>query len=185
MEEELHHVVLGKELGDGRQFIRADLLAGLVDLVLALRLPELVGPAESIIGEEALGRKGCEQLAQFHLIIERDGEIQHRVIPPEDTGQRATGESASQIEAIARTEFRSEFLALLQRDGHRSVGLIGDEQMVLGEEAGEEQAVPVLVGGQFGQVVDVLGAGTFVAFIPESPTRARRRLRSRRCSTLM
>ena len=36
VEEELHHVILSKKLGDGRQLIRPDLLAGGIHLVLPL-----------------------------------------------------------------------------------------------------------------------------------------------------
>jgi len=45
VEQELHHVVLGEELRDSGQFIGPDLLPRGIDLVLPLRLPELIGPA--------------------------------------------------------------------------------------------------------------------------------------------
>ena len=39
--------------------------------------------------------------------------------------------------------------------------------MILRKKTGEEQPVPVFVGGQFDQMANVLNAGTFVALIPE------------------
>ena len=52
MQQEEDHVVLGEELGDRRQLVGADLHLGLVDLVLLVRLPELVDPAEAVVGLE-------------------------------------------------------------------------------------------------------------------------------------
>ena len=52
VQQEEDHVVLGEELRDGRQLVGADLHLGLVDLVLLVRLPELVDPAEAVIGLE-------------------------------------------------------------------------------------------------------------------------------------
>ncbi|OQA32555.1 MAG: hypothetical protein BWY57_01863 [Betaproteobacteria bacterium ADurb.Bin341] len=54
MEEELHHVVLSEELGDGGQFGGTDLFAGLVDLLFAQGLPKLISPAEAVVGSEDL-----------------------------------------------------------------------------------------------------------------------------------
>jgi hypothetical protein len=65
------------------------------------------------------------------------------------------GESAGEVQAIARTEFRGELLAFLQSHGDRSVGLIRNEKVILREETGEEQPVPMFVGGQFAEVVNV------------------------------
>ena len=46
VQEKVHHVILGEQLRDRRQLIRADLVAGCVNLVFAVRLPELIAPAE-------------------------------------------------------------------------------------------------------------------------------------------
>ena len=117
MEEELHHVILGEELGDGREFVGTDLFAGLVDLVLPLGLPELVGPAEGIVGAKCLRRKGCEELAQLDLVVESNGEIKYRVVASKNAGKCETGKSAGEIVAIAGAEFRREFFAFLQSHG--------------------------------------------------------------------
>jgi hypothetical protein len=173
VEEELHHVILGEELGDWSELIGADLFPGPVDLVFALGLPELVGPAESVIGSESFRREGCEHFALFYLVVDCNGEIEYWVIPPENAGECEAGESAGEIEAITGGEIRGEFFAFLQSHGNGAVGLIRDEKVILGEETGEEQTVPMLVGGQFAEVANVLNAGTFVALIPEgTATRA-------------
>ena len=61
VQEEVHHVILGEQLRDGRQFIRADLVAGGVDLLLPLRLPELIGPTQGVTGGEAVGGTPSEE----------------------------------------------------------------------------------------------------------------------------
>ena len=61
MKEEEHHVVLGEELGHGRQLVRTDLDAALVDLVLLLRLPELIGPAQRVVRGEDRGGQRLEE----------------------------------------------------------------------------------------------------------------------------
>ncbi len=57
-----HHVVLGEELGHRGEVGAADLALGGVDLLLLLGLPELVDPAEGVVGGEELRRevaRGC------------------------------------------------------------------------------------------------------------------------------
>src|SRR5215510_13625100 len=54
VQEELHHVMLGEELCDGRERATVDLFTTIVDLILPLRLPELVHPAEAVICQERL-----------------------------------------------------------------------------------------------------------------------------------
>jgi hypothetical protein len=50
VQQEVHHVRLGEQLGDGGQLVGADLHFRRVDLVLALGLPELVDPAQAVAG---------------------------------------------------------------------------------------------------------------------------------------
>ncbi len=156
MEQKLHHVILGEQLGDRRQFIGADLPAGSVDLLLPSGLPELIGPAQRIVGPEYFRRQRIQQPAQLHLIVQRQRQFQHRIVLAEHAGQGLTGETAGQLEAITRAQFRRQFLAILQGDGYGTVSRIGNQQMVLGQEAGEQQPVPMLVSGVGGQMVDLL-----------------------------
>ena len=161
VEQELHHVVLCEELGDGGEFAGADLDPGSVDLVLALGLPELVGPAERVVGAEGLGGHLLEQPSQLDLVVGGEPQVQHRVVLAEDAGQGLGGEAAGEVEAVAGVpvgiEFRGQFGALLQGDGKAAVLGAGVQQVVLGQEAGEEQPAPVLVGGGLGELVDGLG----------------------------
>ena len=63
--------MLGEELRDGRQGPSVDLLAALVDLVLLLGLPELVDPAQAVVGGEDLGRQARQQPLQGEPVVDR------------------------------------------------------------------------------------------------------------------
>jgi len=65
VEHEIDHVILGEQLGHGRQFIRADLVVALVHLLLAFGLPELVDPADGVVGLENLRIQPRQQLLQL------------------------------------------------------------------------------------------------------------------------
>ena len=108
---------------------------------------------------KALRREGAEKFAHLDLIVHRNRKVQHRVISPKDTGQCEAGKPAGQIEAVPRPQFRRQLLALLQRYGNGAIGLIGDEQMVFGEESGKEQAMPMLIGRQLREMADTLKPG--------------------------
>ncbi len=89
-------------------------------------------------------------------------QLQHRVVAAKDAGQDLGCEAAGEVEAVAGPQLGGQLAALLQGDGDCAVLLVRVEQVVLGQEAGEEQPVPVLVGGGLRQVVDGLGAGALV-----------------------
>ena len=168
VEQELHHVVLGEELGDGGQLPGADLDAGLVDLVFALGLPELVGPAQGVVGAEGLGGQFVEQAAELDLVVGGQAQVQHRVVLAEDAGEGLGGEAAGQVEAVAGAQLGGQLVAFGQGHGDAAVLGAGVQQVVVGQEAGEEQPVPVLVGGGLGELVDGLGPDGVEA-IPEGP----------------
>src|ERR1700687_3464356 len=48
VQQELHHVVFGKEWGNRGERVPVDLLAALVDFVFPLGLPELIHPAKAV-----------------------------------------------------------------------------------------------------------------------------------------
>ncbi len=56
-EQELDHIVLGEQLGHRRDVGATDLAPALVHSVFALCLPELVNPAERVIGSKNLRRQ--------------------------------------------------------------------------------------------------------------------------------
>jgi hypothetical protein len=90
-------------------------------------------------------------------VVGRQAQLQHRVVATEDTGQGLGGETAGQLEAVAGGQLRGQLAALLQSDGHGAVLIARMQQVVLSQEAGEEQPVPVLIGHGLGQVGDGLG----------------------------
>ncbi len=64
LEQEPNHVVLGEQLRHGRQLRGADLVPCLVHLPLPFRLPELVDPAQGVVGGEHRGRERGEEVLQ-------------------------------------------------------------------------------------------------------------------------
>ena len=164
MQQEEHHVVLGEELGHRRQFVGADLLPAGVDLVFLLGLPELIGPAQGIVTSEDGGRQGVELPLQRLAGLGGEGDLEYRVVGPEDLREHSLGETGGQRPRILAS-LPSQLLALVHRDRHAGVGL--DEQMVLRQETGEEHPVPVLVGDLMGETVNGLGATDCVAHVAE------------------
>ena len=100
MEQELDHVVLGEELRDGWQRPSVDLLTALVDLVLLLALPELIDPAQAIVGGENLGRQARQQLFQGQPLVDGKLDIQQHVVNPKDLGEHTTGITSRQNEPV-------------------------------------------------------------------------------------
>ena len=158
VQQEVHHVVLGEQLGHRRDLRRADLLPTGVHLVLALRLPELVGPTKAVVGGEDLGGQLVQQGPQGHLVVGGEAQLQHGIIAAEHTGEDLARKAAGQLEAVAGAQFWSQLIAIGQGHRHVAVGGIGAQQIVLGEEAREEQAVPMLVGGIGHQMLQPLVA---------------------------
>ena len=165
VEEEVDHVVFGEELRDRRQLVGANLHAGIVDLLLPLRLPELVGPAEGIAGGEDLLWKGVEEISQSFSIVRWKGKRQHRIVAAEHGRQRGRGKATGELEPILGPEIRRQLLAFLQGHGNIAVGLVGDEQVVLGQESGEQEPVPVLVGGVLRETLDFLATAANVPLV--------------------
>lgn len=69
VQQELDHIVFGEKLRDSRQLVRADLLAGLVHLVLVFLLPELTTPAQAVVGRENLSRQRRQDSLQGLLVL--------------------------------------------------------------------------------------------------------------------
>ena len=155
VQEEQHHVVLGEQLGDGRQFVGADLPLLPIDLLLPLGLPELVGPAERIRGLE----HGCGQLIQqpFEFLprLWGEGEFQHRIVPAENLREHSFRAPRRELPGI-HTLAVCQFPAVFQRQVDTVLRV--SEKSVLGQKTGEEHAVPVLVGHLMDEMIDTLGA---------------------------
>ena len=156
MQQKLHHVGLGEELGDGRQLIGPDLDLGAVDLILLPGLPELVHPAERIRSREEVSGQTLNQL--FELQPEFTGELyfEDGVIGPEYLRQHFVRETRGQVPPVD-TFFLRQFLALVQRDGDPELGL--DQELVLGERTRKQHPVPVLAGAFVDQVINRVSTG--------------------------
>ena len=153
LEQELHHVVFGEELGDGVEVGAADLALAAVDLVLFLRLPELVDPAQAVVGREDGGGQSIEQRLQFAPSFRGKAHLYRRIVLLKEAGQHGAGVTGRHFPAVGSPLFCCQILALCQGHGHtRRV----HEQTVLGQDAGKEHAVPLLVGDLLDQSIPAL-----------------------------
>ena len=94
LQQEPDHVVLGEQLGDRAEVGAADLALGGVDLVLLVLLPELVHPAERVVGGEDLRRQAGEDLLEREATFRREPQPDARIVEPEDAragSRRRTG----------------------------------------------------------------------------------------------
>ena len=85
----------------------------------------------------------------------------HRIVEPEDPRQHLRGEAGRHRPRIGLPELGGELLALRQRDRRPVLGM--DEQVVLGQEPGEQHPVPLLIGALPDQQLD---RPTHVAQLP-------------------
>jgi len=164
VQQELHHVGLGEELSDRRQLLGTDLRLRLVDLLLPLRLPELVDPAERVRCTEDLRGKSREKLLELHPVLAGERDLQRGVVGPEHLREHPLGETAGEGPRIGAL-LAGEVLTL--GDADRDLRLRLDQEIALGEESGEEHPVPVLVGALVDEMVDGLVTGAGVAPVAE------------------
>ena len=87
-------------------------------------------------------------------------DLQQHVVNPKDLGQHPTGVTSRQNEPVGSAFRRGQLLAFGQRDRH---AVRVHQQVILRQEAGEQHAVPVLVGKFLGELVDLLGDRRLVA----------------------
>ena len=160
MEQKVHHVGLGKELGDGGQLVGTNLYFGGVDLVFALGLPELVHPAQAVAGLEHVSRQCGQQALQLALVLGGEGQLKHGALRLEHLGQHARGQLASQLplgfgaQVHGGVGFLHQGFAVVQR--HGGAGL-PQQQAVFGQKTRKQHAVPVLVGHFPHQLLHGLG----------------------------
>ena len=96
VQKEVHHVVLGEKLRDGRQFISADLVARGVDLVFAVRLPKLINPAEAVGRHEHITGQIVEHVLQFRARLRWKCDLQHRISAAENLREHGLGISTGE-----------------------------------------------------------------------------------------
>ena len=118
VQQEVHHVLFGEQLRNCRQFVSANLVAGCIDLVLPLRLPELIAPAQAIARGEHLDRQPDHELDEWIAIFRREFHCTRRVVGSKDLGQFLRREPSRDGPRILETKRRGEFLAIFQRHGH-------------------------------------------------------------------
>ena len=143
LEQEADHVVLGEELGDGRELLSPDPPLAAVHLRLLLRLPELVAPAERVLRVEDGCREAHEQALERDPALRGEADLHRRVVGPEDTGQHLAGVASCQRPGIRLALLGRQLLTL--RDRYRHAERVYQEP-VLGQEAGEQHPVPLLIG---------------------------------------
>jgi len=165
VEQEEDHVVLGEELGDGGERFAGDLLAGLdagVDSFFLGGLPELVGPPEGVVGGEDFAGQVVENLLEFDADFGSHRHFKDGIARAEDLWQCLLSEAGG--ECLCFDPFLAgQILAFFHRDCDAGSRL--DDQVVLGEEAGKEQAMPLFVGDFVCQPGDGLCALLFISHI--------------------
>ena len=152
IQEEVHHVILGEQLRDRREFVRANLVAGLIDPLLLLALPELVTPAQAVVGGEDLGREPGQDFLHRLRVLGCVRNLQERIVCPENLRQHPRGVPGGQRPAVGPFASRQLF-ALFQRY-RDTVGV--HQELILSQEAGEEHLVPMLVSALPVKMVDAL-----------------------------
>ena len=123
----------------------------MVDLILLLRLPELIHPTQGIGRSEHVRRKRVEQPLEFHAMLGGEGDLQERVVRPEDLRKHALGATRSERPHIL-AGFLGQLLGFAQAHCHPTLWF--DQEFVLGQEAGEQHPVPVFVRALRDKVLD-------------------------------
>ncbi len=162
MQQELDHVVFGEQLRHGRQRAAVDLVAALVHLFLPARLPELVDPAQAIVGQERFAGQAGQQLFRGQPLFRCELDVQQHVVGAKNLGQHPASVAGREDEPVRRPFGLGQLVALRETDRH-AVGV--HQQVVFGQEPGEQHAVPVFVGQFLGQLVDTLGLLRVVAHV--------------------
>ncbi len=114
-QQEAHHVVFGEELGHRRQVGPADLAAAGVHFLLLVRLPELIDPAQAIVGREDRGRQAGQDRFQPLAALRRKAHLDRRVVGQEDAGQHRAGVARSQVPGVGCAFLWGQLRALFQR----------------------------------------------------------------------
>jgi len=143
-EQEAHHVVLGEELRHRRQFGRPDLAPALVDPFFLLTLPELIDPAEGVVGREDRGGQRAQDALQPVAPFRGEADGHGGIVGAEDAGKHGAGVARGQRPGVLGALIGGEFGALFQRHGDAERPVY--QQAILGQEAREEHAVPLRVG---------------------------------------
>ncbi len=149
LQQEAHHVVFGEQLRHRGDVGPADLALAGVDRLLAGALPELVAPAQAVVAGEDRRRQLAHNPLQPVPPLGGQAHLQRGVPGAKDARQHGRGVAGGhRPQVLGSLLLKGPFLlgqlgALGQGHGHaRRV----HQQVVLGQEAGKEHTVPLLVG---------------------------------------
>ena len=99
-------------------------------------------------------------------MLDRQRDVKDRVIETKDLRQHPLREAARQLPPIHLLIAR-QLAALVEADCHARLGF--NEQVVLGEEPGEQHPVPVLVSALLHEMVNRSDATPLITTITELP----------------
>ena len=92
--------MLGEKLGDGGERSAVDLLPALVDFLFLLGLPELVDPAQAVVGGEDLDGRLASSFSRGSRSLRGELDLQQHVVGAEDLRQHPAGITGRQHEAV-------------------------------------------------------------------------------------
>ena len=156
VQQKTYHVRFSEELGHGGQFACAYFDLGTVDALFVVCLPELVHPAQAVRSGEHLLRQGRQQAFQPLLMLRGQSQLKNRRVQPENLWQHAGSKAGGQLPAVGCTFIGGQVFTFFKRHRHRIIRVWIHQQIVLGQKAGKEHTVPVLVGDFFHQTIHVL-----------------------------
>ena len=113
---------------------------------------------------EGGGGQAFDQRFELEPVLPRRAQGEGRMVGAENLRQHAPAEARGERPLVRALVF-GQLLALGERDGDAQFGL--EQQAVLGEEASEQHAVPLLAGALLDQPVDGLPARARIAAVAE------------------
>jgi hypothetical protein len=118
-------------------------------------------------------------------VLGREGQLEHRALRLEHLRQHAGGQLAGQLPVVLAPRLHRRVGSCTSRSQSSSDtggARLPQQQAVLGQEAGEQHAVPVLVGDFPHQVLQALGVVLGLGIAQARPWARRRRRRALRSS---
>src|SRR5258708_4399966 len=105
VQQKLYHIVFGKKLCNRREITATSLLFTLVHSFLLLCLPELIDPAQSIIGDEEYVRKIGNDLFKFMPSLRRELDLYSGVIKTKDPREHGAGVASRELPGVGLAFF--------------------------------------------------------------------------------
>ena len=131
-----------------------------------LDCPELIYPTERVRRREHIVWQAFDQFFQLQSMFRCEPNHQGGMIGPKHLRQHPVGKPCRK-RPLVDVFFLCQILAFIERDGET---LWLDQQVIFGEEPGEQHSMPMLVGAFMHQMVNGLGSRTCIPPISELPT---------------